>query len=213
MSDNNNNDNNKKRSSPCRPGGGGTPKLTDTSKLIGGELLLGFLMLITFCNASGTPAFTNDIVKSVVAGKQQQLEIMRVVNYKNAEGKFVMSGKKEQYEAKAMITYTEDTTEGKAQLKQIATTYANTTKPYSAGQKISAKAGLLKDASGTVKLEDRVSTPDTVEIVKMLFPNAMEDRLFDNENEEDLKEVVNTYFSNTPFEEAKQLLQNAFEEE
>ena len=88
--------------------------------------------------------------------------------------------------------------------------YEKFTTPFKAGgPSIKARAGKVKGFNDPKYIATVLKNTDAADVVTILFPNAVEEGHFDDE--ESPKEILSQYFSLTPLDETKVLVLDAYD--
>lgn len=167
--------------------------------------------------ASGDLAFKVDLEDTIMKekGGTDELGIISVVNHKMEStlvSKHVCVGKKGIIPKKYMLAFTRRVLVKLMRLQlfwlnlRLSMTYTQNNSIKSLKPK--ARAGKLTNPDNPVYLDEILCPEDVIGIIIQLFPDAMIDGTFDDEDV--TKEVVGNYFSLISTKEAKELVLDVY---
>lgn len=205
-----------KRTAPVK--WSGKCKQTDYTKEVVAHKLQGNLFIIQVLNPDGEIAYKADVKTAVLEGKPgvEKLFIMTVASHKaeaTAESEEVTVGQKKNIPDKIFIAYYEagdnENEFIKTILKLFAGFFNKHSKPYkTGGPKPKARAGRILNPEDPRHADEFLFDVDIGFLITELYPTMMTDGTF--EDDDSMEEILGEYFSLTPIDEAKEIVEGAF---
>ena len=197
-----------RRPGPVRPSH--PPKRQNTVATVSTVQFRGSVIGLETRRADGHWAYIKDALTCLLSGhpSTKGLEPIGAFRHKtdraDADSEFVTVGKNGAFN-KLPFLYAEDEAEAKKKAKQFADLYTKETKPFKKGMPpVKAKPGDVVNAGDPWTLEEYLSAEDVAKVVAFLYPTAVADRTF--EDEDDTEFILGQYFCHTPIDEAKELV-------